>query len=124
MADKNITFDPSITARKAKEAVVYSREQYTGDMKFRSPNHASTTIRPTLPTMPDDNKGHEASGIEMQRQEKQTEDNYWVNKQQSEATIHDDNKGHGISGIEMQKEEKQTEESYWENTKNKMHTGK
>jgi len=78
MADKNITFDPSTTARKAKEAKVYAREQYTGDMKFRSPNHASTTIKPTVDdAKTTDDKGHDASGIEMQRQEKHTEENYW-----------------------------------------------
>jgi len=85
MADKNIAFDPSLTAQKRKEAVVYSREQYTGDMKFHSPNHASSTIKPTLDDIPTDaHKGHEAaagieSGIEIQRQEKHTEENYWEN---------------------------------------------
>jgi len=76
MAEKNITLDPSSTAQKAKEATVFAREQYTGEIKNRTQSHSPSIIRPT-PGEEEHDKGFVTSGIEVQHQEKVTEDEYW-----------------------------------------------
>jgi len=75
--DKNIAFDPSSSAQKAREATVFAREQYTGDIKNRTPEHSPSIIRPTLDEAESDNKGANASGIEIQHQEIEAEEAYW-----------------------------------------------
>uniref|UniRef100_A0A914W7K2 Uncharacterized protein n=1 Tax=Plectus sambesii TaxID=2011161 RepID=A0A914W7K2_9BILA len=92
--DKNIAFDPSSSAQKAREATVFAREQYTGDIKNRSPVHSPSIIKPTLEEIERDSKGANASAAE---------------------THHHD--GTSPSGIETLQQENKAEEAYWEQMK-------